>query len=81
MLEIAASLGTELPALLDGQAEVINALVELYAAADLEGQPAFASLAERMIWHEMSDAEVLYPAAVLVGSAAEARTTAQDATN
>lgn len=73
MREIAALLGTELPALLDEQAAVINALVEFYATADLEGQPTLASLAERMIWHEMSDAEVLYPAAVLVGAHARAR--------
>lgn len=61
------SLTAELPLLMGAEPEVVTALVELFAAADTEGQPEVALLAERMIWHQTSDVEILYPAAVLVG--------------
>ncbi len=67
-----ASLQAELPLLIDGQIEAIGALAELYAAGDAGDRPEVSRLAERIIWHEMSDAEFLYPAAVLVGSTARA---------
>lgn len=70
MQEAAAALGTEFPALVDGQANVVAALVDLYAAAVGQDRMDLAGLAERMIWHETSDAEVLYPAAMLVGAGA-----------
>lgn len=54
--------------LYDGDVELVTALVELYAAAEEAGQSEIARMAERMIWHETSDVEVLYPAALLVGS-------------
>ena len=73
-----ASLKAELPLLLDEQREVVAPLVELFAAADWEGERNLAQLAERMIWHEMGDFEVLYPAAVLVGSIAQARANPAD---
>lgn len=67
-----ASLQAELPLLIDGQVEAIGALAELYAAGDAGGWPEVSRLAERIIWHEMSDAEFLYPAAILIGSTARA---------
>ncbi|MEC5291183.1 hypothetical protein VQ045_09280 [Aurantimonas sp. E1-2-R+4] len=67
-----ASLQAELPLLIDGQVEAIGALAELYAAGEEGGRPDVSRLAERIIWHEMSDAEFLYPTAVLIGSTVEA---------
>lgn len=63
-------LEAELPRLSDATTEVIGALADLYAAADGNGRPEIARLAERAIWHEMADTEVLYPAAILAVSAA-----------
>ena len=68
----------ELPRLLDGSEKVIEVTVELYAAADLAGNAEVARLAERVIWHQANDMEVLYPGAslvsdVLVDSASVAR--------
>lgn len=57
-----------MPALFSGDVALVTALVELYAAAEEAGEPAIARVAERMIWHEVSDVEVLYPAAMLVGA-------------
>lgn len=61
-----------LPQLLDAESNGIGTLVELYAVADSEGRPEIVQLAERMIWHETNDTEILYPAAVLVGHTAQA---------
>ncbi|HEY9056840.1 MAG TPA: hypothetical protein VIN77_06785 [Aurantimonas sp.] len=66
-------LDAELPLLLDAQIEVVGALVELFAVAKAEVRPEVSRLAEQIIWHEMTDIEVLYPAAVLVNSSVEAR--------
>lgn len=68
------SLAAELPRLMDSEKEVVSALVDLFAAAEEEGQPEISRLAERMIWHQTSDAEVLYPAAVMVGYSVHAQT-------
>lgn len=65
-------LEAELTRLYDGDVDLVTALAELYAAADKAGEADIARLAERMIWHETGDVEVLYPAALLVGSALEA---------
>jgi hypothetical protein len=64
----AQQLELELPQLFEGDVELLGALAELYAVADEGGQPEITRLAERLIWHQTSDVEVLYPAAVLVGS-------------
>lgn len=74
-----ADLEAELPRLSDATTEVVSALVDLYAAADADGRPEIARLAERAIWHEMADIEVLYPAAVLAGSSALAGTAGAEA--
>ncbi|HMQ64750.1 MAG TPA: hypothetical protein PKA33_18990 [Amaricoccus sp.] len=74
LLEQLASLEAELPQLRDSDLKLVTALVELYAAAEEAGQAEVARLAERMVWHEVSDIEVLYPAAVLVGSAVQGQT-------
>ena len=65
----ARQLETDLSQLFEGDMAVLGALAELYAVADEAGQSEISRLAERMIWHETSDVEVLYPAAILVGSA------------
>ena len=61
-------LEAELSQLYDGDLDLVTALAELYAAAEEAGQSEVALMAERMIWHETSDFEVLYPAALLVSS-------------
>ncbi|MCA8869787.1 MAG: hypothetical protein KDA67_14120 [Rhodobacteraceae bacterium] len=65
-------LEAELTQLFDGDVDLVTALAELYAAADKAGEPEIARLAERMIWHETGDVEVLYPTALLIGSALQA---------
>lgn len=65
-----ARLKAELPLLLDAESNIFGTLVELYAVADADGRSEIVQLAERMIWHETNDAEILYPAAVLVGDTA-----------
>ncbi|MEZ5863839.1 MAG: hypothetical protein R3D25_07095 [Geminicoccaceae bacterium] len=52
------SLQAELPLLVEGQAEAIGALVKLFAAAEAEGEADVSRLAERIIWHELTDAEI-----------------------
>jgi hypothetical protein len=49
--------------------DLVTAPVELYARAEDAGDAEIARIAERMIWHETGDVEVLHPAAVLVESA------------
>ncbi len=67
-------LRAELPQIMDGQEEVVMALVELFAAAEEQDRPDISRLAERIVWHETGDAEILYLAAVLVSSSIEAST-------
>ena len=69
----AQSLEAELSQLYEGDVELVGALVELYAAAENASQAEITRLAERIIWHETSDVEVLYPAALPVRSIAQAR--------
>ena len=59
----------ELSQLYDRDVDLVTTLVELYAAADEAGDAETARLAERMIWHQTSDVEVLYPAALFVEAA------------
>lgn len=68
--ETVQSFERALPALLQGEDRVVVALSELYAAADLAEKPAVAMLAERMIWHQTNDLEVLYPQAMRVSTEA-----------
>ncbi|MDK3072959.1 hypothetical protein QO034_07545 [Sedimentitalea sp. JM2-8] len=69
---------TEVSQLYDGDVNLVTALVELYAAADEAGDSETARLAETMIWHQTSDAEVLYPAALLVEAAMQAQVPSAD---
>jgi hypothetical protein len=62
------NLEAELLHLYDADVDLVTALVELYAAAEEAGQPGIARIAERIIWHQISDVDVLYPAALLVAS-------------
>lgn len=66
-------LEAELSQLYDGDVKLVTALVELYATADEAGDAETARLAETVVWHETSDIEVLYPAALLVASAIRAQ--------
>lgn len=66
------SLEVELTKLFDGDVELVTALVGLYAAAEEVGQSEISRLAERVIWHETRDVEVLYPAALLASSVGKA---------
>ena len=59
-------LEVEVAELYESDLGLVTALAELYAAADEAADTETARLAERVIWHEMSDVEVLYPAALLV---------------
>lgn len=68
-----AHLEAELLQLHDGDVDLVTALVELYALAEEAAEPEVARLAERMIWHQTGDVEVLYPAALLVEAALRAR--------
>lgn len=47
----------------DGAQELMTALVELYAIADETGHGDIRRVAERLIWHETADAEILATAA------------------
>ncbi|MCR4267055.1 hypothetical protein [Nitratireductor sp. ZSWI3] len=64
-------LRAELAGILGGQEEVVIALVELFAAAQQQDRSDISRLAERVVWHETGDAEILYPAAILVSSGVE----------
>lgn len=68
VLPDAATLQADLTQLQEGDVALVTALAELYAAADGAQDPAIARLAERMIWHQTADVDVLYPAALLVGA-------------
>lgn len=59
---------SELSQLYEGDVALVTALVELYAVAEEMGDTETTRLAERMIWHESGDVDVLYPAALLVAS-------------
>lgn len=67
------SLETELSQLYDGDVDLVTALVDLYAAAEEAGDSETARLAERMIWHETNDVQLLYPAALLVHTSMTSR--------
>ena len=66
-------LEAELAQIHDSDVDLVIALVDLYATADEAGQPETVRLAERMIWHEVNDVQVLYPAALLVGASLQAQ--------
>jgi hypothetical protein len=67
------SLEAELSRLYDGDMDLVTALVNLYVAAEEAGDSETSRLAERMIWHETTDFQVLYPAALLVHTAMTTR--------
>lgn len=75
------ALADELAQINDSDVNLVTALVELFAAADEAGQPEITRLAERMIWHEVSDVSVLYPAALLVGTSLQTQMTTPDRQN
>lgn len=70
---VADNLDTELSRLLEGDVELVTALVELFALAESADQPEIARLAERMIWHETVDVEIHYPAALLISQRLQTR--------
>jgi hypothetical protein len=62
----------EMTQLYDGDVNLVATLADLYAVAVEAGDLETARLAERTIWHENGDTEVLYPAALLVIAALQA---------
>lgn len=66
LLEQAQDLEVILARLNESDVELVSAVVDLYSAAEDAGRPEILRLAERIIWHETSDVEILYPATLLV---------------
>ena len=64
-----ARLEADLSRLYDGDVDLVTALVELQVVAEDAGDSEAALSATRMIWHETSDLQLLYPAAQLVSAA------------
>lgn len=66
-LALTDRLETELPGMLTEHKEIVAALGELVAAANVEKKPKHARFAEKLMLHAQTEEEVLYPAAVLIG--------------
>lgn len=60
-------LRTELPQMLEEHKAIADGLQKLRRAAEEAGQPEYARLADEVERHARTEAEVLYPAALLVG--------------
>ncbi len=74
-------LQADIAQLYDGDVDLVTALVDLYAAAEGVADAETARIAERMIWHETGDAEVLYPAAARLASSMTAQDPGVDRAN
>ncbi len=66
------TLKADLPKMLAAHGAVVGALRKLAAAAEREEKPEWARFAEKLILHIQFEAQVLYPAAILVGEHAKA---------
>lgn len=67
VLELTDRLEAEMPQMLAEHAEIKAALETLIAAADAEGKPQYAAFAQKLGVHALSEEQVAYPAALLVG--------------
>lgn len=73
VLAMTDSLRQELPGMLQEHGRIRAAVEALRAAAEAERNAAAARLAEQLALHALTEEEVLYPAAVLVGDLIRAR--------
>ena len=73
VLPMARRLEAELPAMLAEHRAIVAALERLVAAARAEGKPRYERFAEALIAHALTEEEILYPAAILLGRAVEAK--------
>jgi hypothetical protein len=64
---------TELPAMLDEHKQISSALHDMAEAAKAERKPDVANLAEKIMAHAQMEESVLYPASLLTGVAAQAK--------
>ena len=77
MLVASDALRKELPRMLDEHARVRAAVAELRRVAEADRAPAQVHLAETLAQHALTEEEVLYPAAILVGDLLRARKAAR----
>ena len=74
VLPMTDRLRAELPQLLAEHKMVVGALRRLAVAAKQEKKPEAARFAEALRLHALSEEQILYPAALLVGEVIRART-------
>jgi hypothetical protein len=73
VLAMTDSLRSELPRMLDEHKAIRAAVDALREAARIEGAVKYERLADQLALHALTEEEVLYPAAVLVGDLIRAR--------
>ena len=66
-LTLTDRLEAELPTMLAEHKQIITALEQLAAAAQAENKPEYVRFAEKLIAHALTEEEISYPAALLVG--------------
>lgn len=66
-LKLIDRLEAELPAMLAEHKKIVAALERLAEAANAEDKPEYARFAERLIAHALTEEEISYPAALLIG--------------
>jgi hemerythrin-like domain-containing protein len=79
VLSTTDKLGAELQTMLDEHQAIREALAVLIAAATEEKKPEIAEFARRLIHHTMTEEQVMYPAALLVGEYLRLRLGSPDA--
>jgi hypothetical protein len=67
VLELTDKLEAEMPQMLAEHVEIKKGLEALVAAADAEGKPQYAAFAHKLSAHALSEEQLAYPAALLVG--------------
>ena len=73
LLAMTDSLWAEMPKMLEEHTRIRAAVDALREAARIEGATKFEGLAEQLALHALTEEEVLYPAAMLVGDLIRAR--------
>ena len=73
VLAMTDTLRTELPRMLEEHKRIRAVVDALREAARLEDAPKYVALADQLAAHALTEEEVLYPAAVLVGDLIRAR--------
>lgn len=77
VLVMTDALRRELPRMLEEHGRIRAAVEGLRLAAEAEGAPAQVRLAETLAQHALTEEDVLYPAAILVGDLLRARKAAR----